>query len=70
VLVGGGAPAPPREAELTACNGLQALCDRRLDEVVLPGTHNSMAAADRPGWFFANQVRPVPRQLDDGIRLQ
>jgi hypothetical protein len=28
-----------------------------------------MSAADRPGWFFANQVRPIPRQLEDGIRL-
>ena len=28
-----------------------------------------MAAANRPGWFFANQVRPIPRQLRDGIRL-
>jgi hypothetical protein len=45
------------------------MCDRRLDEVVLAGTHNSMSAADRPGWFFANQIRPIPRQLRDGIRL-
>jgi hypothetical protein len=28
-----------------------------------------MSAADRPGWYFANQVRPIPRQLEDGIRL-
>jgi hypothetical protein len=69
LLRGGGPPEPPRSDEITACNGLPALCDRRLDEVVLAGTHNSMAAADRPGWFFANQVRPIPRQLDDGIRL-
>lgn len=69
VIAGGGAPAPLQEEEITACNGLRVLCDRRLDEVVLPGTHNSMSAADRPGWFFANQVRPIPRQLDDGIRF-
>lgn len=64
-----GPPAPPPEGERGACNGLVALCGRRLDQVVLAGTHNSMSAADRPGWFFANQVRPVPRQLRDGIRL-
>ena len=66
---GGGPPTPPEDAQITACNGLSELCDRRLDDVVLPGTHNSMSAADRPGWFFANQVRPIPRQLADGIRL-
>ncbi len=64
-----GPPAPLKQDEVTACNGLPELCDRRLDQVVLPGTHNSMSAADRPGWLFANQSRPVPRQLDDGIRL-
>ena len=69
LLSRGGPPAPPDSAEITACNGLQALCDRRLDQVVFAGTHNSMAAANRPGWFFANQVRPIPRQLRDGIRL-
>ena len=60
---------PPRESEIVACNGLEALCERRLDEVLFAGTHNSMSAADRPGWFFANQTQPIPRQLRDGIRL-
>ena len=69
LLSRGGPPAPPESAEIRTCNGLQALCDRRLDQVAFAGTHNSMAAANRPGWFFANQVRPIPRQLEDGIRL-
>ena len=64
-----GAPSPPAENEISKCNGIAALCDRRLDEVALAGTHNSMSAADRPGWYFANQVHPIPRQLEDGIRL-
>jgi len=68
-IVGSGAPSPPPEDEIVACNGLPELCDRRLDQVVLAGTHNSMSAADRPGWFFANQTRPIPEQLRDGIRL-
>ena len=69
LLSGRGSPAALDEAEITACNGLRVLCDRRLDEIVLPGTHNSMSSADRPGWFFANQIRPIPRQLADGIRF-
>jgi uncharacterized membrane protein HdeD (DUF308 family) len=63
---GGGteAPAQPR---VTACNGHAALCARRLDQVVLPATHNSMSAP-LPGWYSAEQERPIGGQLDDGIR--
>ena len=50
------------------CNGSRALCGRRLDQVVFPGTHNSYAAADEPGWLFANQRHGIERQLNDGIR--
>jgi hypothetical protein len=46
-LVGSGPPAPPEDAEIKDCNGLRALCDRRLDEVVLPGNHNSNHWIDR-----------------------
>jgi hypothetical protein len=55
----GGAPA---------CDGSAAICAKRLDQVVFPGTHNSYAAADEPGWHFANQRFGIGRQLDDGIR--
>ncbi|MEZ5078622.1 MAG: hypothetical protein R2725_14395 [Solirubrobacterales bacterium] len=55
----GGAPT---------CDGAAALCGKRLDQVVFPGTHNSFAAADEPGWYFANQRFGIGRQLDDGIR--
>jgi hypothetical protein len=61
------ASAPPEPP--TVCNGAAALCERRLNEVVFPGTHNSMSAADEPGWLFANQRRSVEDQLEDGIRL-
>jgi hypothetical protein len=50
------------------CNGSRALCGKRLDEVVFPATHNSYAAADEPGWLFANQRLGIERQLRDGIR--
>jgi hypothetical protein len=50
------------------CNGLASLCDRRLGEVVFAGTHNSFAASDEPGWYFASQRYGIARQLEDGIR--
>ena len=37
-------------------------------DVFFAGTHNSFAASDEPGWYFANQTYPIPRQLRDGIR--
>ena len=66
-LLGGGgtsAAAPP----IRACNGAEELCDRPLNEVVLPGTHNAMSAATNPGWLFPQQEKGIPQQLDDGIR--
>ncbi len=77
VLIGGPALAlglrghsvsrPPVAKTLT-CNGYAQLCSRRIDQVVFPGTHNSMSAADSPGWFIANQSHGIARQLDDGLR--
>ena len=58
-----GAGAAPR-----SCNGAAGLCERRLNEVVFAGTHNSFAASAEPGWYFANQRYGISRQLDDGIR--
>lgn len=51
-----------------ACNGMSRLCDRPLNRVVFPTTHNSMAAGDAPGWLFPNQERGIQQQLLDGIR--
>jgi hypothetical protein len=63
-LAGGGAsvaaPAP------TGCNGHEALCDRPLDEVVLPATHNAMSSG--PDWYSSQQDAPIAEQLADGIR--
>ena len=44
------------------------LCERTLDQVAFPATHNSMAAADYPGFLFPMHDSTIPRQLDDGIR--
>jgi hypothetical protein len=52
----------------TECDGSTALCERRLNEVLFAGTHNSFAASAEPGWYFASQRYPIARQLDDGIR--
>lgn len=63
------APAPAGSAaSASGCNGSRALCGRRLNEVMFPATHNSYAAADEPGWFFANQRSGIEGQLEDGIR--
>jgi hypothetical protein len=64
-LAGGGASvaAPPAT---TACNGHDALCDRPLDEVVLPATHNAMSSG--PEWYSSQQDAPIAEQLADGIR--
>jgi hypothetical protein len=51
------------------CNGYVVLCDRPYDDVSLPATHNSMAAASEPGWFFAEQPDGIVAQLDHGVRV-
>jgi len=52
----------------TGCNGSEELCERRLDEIVIPATHNSMSAATNPNWFFAQQEAGLTQQLNEGIR--
>ena len=70
VLVLPSPRAAPAEsaAREGACNGSRALCERRLDDVVFPATHNSYAASEEPGWYFTNQRYGIERQLRDGIR--
>jgi hypothetical protein len=62
---GGGVDEPT--PAIARCDGHAALCDRPLDEVVLPATHNSMSVP-LPGWFASLQERPIAGQLEDGIR--
>jgi hypothetical protein len=61
-------PPVPAEARERGCNGSAALCQRLLNQVTFPATHNSFSAAAEPGWLFANQRYGISRQLDDGIR--
>jgi hypothetical protein len=50
------------------CNGAKERCDLRLDQVVFPGSHNSMSSALYPGWLFGEQVNTIKTQLDAGVR--
>ncbi len=63
----GGAGDSGAPLEEPACNGHASLCDRTLDDVTFPGTHNSMSNADA-GWGGPNQQHGMTRQLEDGIR--
>lgn len=49
------------------CNGSADLCGRTLDQVTLPGTHNSMSNAEY-GWTIPNQGYSIPSQLELGVR--
>jgi len=54
-------------ASVRSCNGSEALCDRRYDQVVYPTAHNAMSNSDE-GWYVPNQRHPIGRGLRDGIR--
>jgi hypothetical protein len=63
------APAVERpDRPVTVCNGHPELCPRTLNEVAFAGTHNSMAAAEERGWFFAAHRGGLADQLDFGVR--
>jgi len=68
VLLCAGCGGGRHAAERLSCNGSRGLCSRPLNEVIFPGTHNSFAASDQPGWYFASQTYPIARQLQAGIR--
>jgi hypothetical protein len=59
--------APP-PTSVGACNGQQALCERRVEEVAFAGAHNAMSNAEIPDWMFPHHQRAIPRQLRDGVR--
>ena len=66
-LIGtGAADQAPAVTPLT-CNGHIALCDRRLNEVALAATHNSMASVTIPTWLFGQQDGTIEEQLEYGI---
>jgi hypothetical protein len=68
VMLTRGGPPIVVPFQASACNGQRTLCDRPLDEVVFPATHNSMSAADHATWMFANHEAGIMAQLEDGVR--
>lgn len=67
-VAAGGTREKPPKIETRGCNGADAICEQKLDEVAYPATHNAMSAATNPGWLFAQQEKGIGRQLRDGIR--
>jgi hypothetical protein len=68
--IGGGVDESLRTVKSTtsqACNGSVDYCDLRLDEAVLPSTHNSYSSA-RDGFVLAEHQDGVAAQLQAGIR--
>ena len=49
------------------CNGSARLCDRPVDQVAFPATHNSMSSP-ASGFLFPDQQTSIPSQLEGGIR--
>lgn len=55
--------APPE----LGCNGSVELCERRLDEIAIAATHNSMSSP-QDGFLLPNQESGIAAQLRGGIR--
>lgn len=69
LFIGVGGISERSEAiETEGCNGAEDLCDRTLDRIAFPATHNAMSAATNPGWLSAQQGRGFADQLRDGVR--
>lgn len=67
LALSGCAPDKGDSSEPRACNGHPDYCDRSLDMLTFPGTHNSMSNSDA-GWIAPNQHHGITRQLQDGVR--
>jgi hypothetical protein len=65
---GESAELPSADPDGAGCNGFVGLCDKRLDQVALPGAHNAMASSAEPGWLLADQRLPISGQLALGVR--
>ncbi|MBP8972838.1 MAG: hypothetical protein KBH93_03090 [Anaerolineae bacterium] len=54
-------------SSVLVCNGHEALCDRRFNEVVFPATHNAMSASNL-GWVWPHHDGDLSIQLKAGVR--
>jgi len=68
IAIAGRSPTRHVASAGNTCNGIPELCDRRLDDVVFPTTHNSMSSADISNWLFPQQEKGIRGQLEDGVR--
>ena len=66
-LANGGATAPAVVRSAT-CNGRLELCGKRLNEVTLAASHNSMSSSAEEGWFSAAHTLSIRDQLRAGVR--
>ena len=66
-LAGSPHGEPALAHPITDCNGSARLCDRAVDEVVFPATHNAMSSS-ASGSLFPNQDVGIADQLGAGIR--
>jgi hypothetical protein len=64
----GGTSESAEAIETVGCNGSRELCDRPLDEVAVPATHNAMSAVTNKDWLLGQQDAGFIDQLQDGVR--
>lgn len=50
------------------CNGLDGICDLKVNEVLFAATHNSYASSDTQFIFFSNHFKNIKLQLEAGYR--
>ena len=67
LFVQAGGTTAPAVVRSEACNGHVELCARRLDDVTLAATHNSMSTA-AGDWFSSIQTLSIRDQLRAGVR--
>ena len=68
VVIGSGSADEAPAATPLTCNGSTLLCDRPLNDVVFPATHNSFASVTIPTFLFGQQDGTIEDQLRFGIR--
>jgi hypothetical protein len=67
-VAGGGTSETAEAIDTVGCNGSEELCDRPLDEVAVPATHNAMSAVTNEDFLFGQQEAGFVDQLRDGVR--
>jgi hypothetical protein len=65
--IGGAFASSASAKRIVRCNGQKVLCNRPINEIVLPAAHNAMSSQSL-GWVLPNQSVAIPEQLSLGIR--